>query len=579
VTALRRHAALRWLLRVLFALVACELSLHLAAWVFARVQFGGSVAGAVVCIGDSNTYGQGAPRGRSYPDQMRELLAKDGETTPVVNLAFPGLSAGGAVKRLEDALEDGTPRCVVFLAGHNDFIRCENLLQLNGGVPMPTRAKPSWFEQLRTVRMAVAAWRIVDGDYARLEYGGAPRDRIDVAAVPDDEREAAFAKAVATGAAEIFPWLVHHWRREEPVEAQRAFDALLASRDFALYRDDLAIPLDDFRYELAMLAGAPLPPPPPATSPTPFVKQFEKFAAAYSAFVEGRLDEAERVFVQAADQFPDKWQGMFAGVHAGFVALQRRDWPRAANRLLPLWERMDKYQTAEHHACGGGVLAALFADDTRRLPETMTVAQRARWNEMLGHDDSPDGTAWMVAAAWVDALKGRDAAAVARCAELGKPILARLHAPTPLRWLADHPGVDFATARSKIELSPPRASWLGARGVFFRQMTTEELSKISAPAFARFVELARTRRFPVVVLTYLDYEKKVPSDRLRAYAAENGWPLVDLQAKYPVEMLGADGKTRYFTDDRSHPNEAGYSLMASAVEPVVLEVLKATKSK
>jgi lysophospholipase L1-like esterase len=75
----------------------------------------------------------------------------------------------------------------------------------------------------------------------------------------------------------------------------------------------------------------------------------------------------------------------------------------------------------------------------------------------------------------------------------------------------------------------------------------------------------------VGVLTYLNFEQAEPNGRLRVLAARHGWPLVDLHALHSREELSAEEKRRYFSADRSHPNEAGHGLMARAAFEVLRE--------
>jgi len=227
---------------------------------------------------------------------------------------------------------------------------------------------------------------------------------------------------------------------------------------------------------------------------------------------------------------------------------------------------------AERHALAGAALARLFEDAGFVLGEAST-ARRERWRVLLDEEGHDDGRAWMAAAEWVDALKRDDAAAARAAADRARPLLARLPARTPLHWLAEHPDAGFAQAREELELAPPRAAWLGVLRIFFRSMDPEELARATAPAFDRLAQLQQRGGFPVVLLTYLDCEKSVPSDRLRAFAGKRGFPLADLQALHPAAELLSDGKRRYFVVDRSHPNEAGYRLMANAALPLVRAAL------
>jgi len=70
---------------------------------------------AIVCFGDSLTYGTGAAEGQDYPSQLSRLLGR-----PVVNLGRPGDTTAGALKRL-DAVLAHNPRMVLLTLGGNDL--------------------------------------------------------------------------------------------------------------------------------------------------------------------------------------------------------------------------------------------------------------------------------------------------------------------------------------------------------------------------------------------------------------------------------------------------------------------------
>jgi len=77
----------------------------------------------IVIFGDSLSYGYGAPRGKSYPD----LLAKKTNRS-IINLGRNGETAIGAVRRIEETLEEN-PYMVLIEFGGNDFMRGENFDQ------------------------------------------------------------------------------------------------------------------------------------------------------------------------------------------------------------------------------------------------------------------------------------------------------------------------------------------------------------------------------------------------------------------------------------------------------------------
>jgi lysophospholipase L1-like esterase len=569
---IRRSAALRCTLRIALLFCSVEGSLALAARISVGLGLGGSVTGAVVCVGDSNTHGMGAPPGRSYPDQLRELLAAEGRPHRVLNLGVIGMPSELVVARLEAALENGVPDCVVFLAGQNDFRQRDRLLGADAGRALPAETR-SGLRRLRTVRLLETAWRVATGDVDRAEFGAAVEPWLEIERMPANERAAAHARARDGSAADLFPWIAFEWAREEAGEARADFERLLARPDFAPHRGDFTLPVECYRFELALLCGEAAPPP--DVHAPELADHYSGFAAAYAALAAGRLDDAALRFAALPGADAKTWRGAYLRVHAAWVDLMRRDWTAARARLdaaLADLEALGRPRPAELHALAGATLARLFGDPEFTLAAE-PAARREQRDQLLRDDGHADGRAWLLAVEWIDAQKRGDRDALAALARRAEPLLRAVAAATPLRWLAEHPDADFEQVRASVALPPPRAAWLGVKGSFFRDMDVSELTRLTTPAFQRLAELARRDGFALVVSTYLDYEKPVPNDRLRAFARTEGFPLVDLEAVYSVEELGADGKRRYFSSDRSHPDEAGYGLMARALLPVVHDLL------
>jgi len=84
----------------------------------------GSVAageGALLCVGDSFTYGLGATgQAGSYPRQLEALLRENGGAATVVNGGWPGQSSREVLLRLPEQLARHRPARVCILVGIND---------------------------------------------------------------------------------------------------------------------------------------------------------------------------------------------------------------------------------------------------------------------------------------------------------------------------------------------------------------------------------------------------------------------------------------------------------------------------
>jgi lysophospholipase L1-like esterase len=110
--------------------------------------------GAIVCFGDSLTYGTGASKGMDYPTQLSRMIG-----LPVMNAGVPGDTTARALKRLDGVL-DTQPRVVLVTLGGNDLkngisrqtafdnlraiirsIQAEGALVIIGGIDIPFYGK------------------------------------------------------------------------------------------------------------------------------------------------------------------------------------------------------------------------------------------------------------------------------------------------------------------------------------------------------------------------------------------------------------------------------------------------------
>jgi len=85
----------------------------------------------IVAIGDSNTYGYGVARDRTYPAQLEAELRARGYDVTIVNAGQNGDMTAETMARLNDAIPENTDAAIVFL-GRNDWRK---------GVPAVTIAR------------------------------------------------------------------------------------------------------------------------------------------------------------------------------------------------------------------------------------------------------------------------------------------------------------------------------------------------------------------------------------------------------------------------------------------------------
>ncbi|MEM7308859.1 MAG: GDSL-type esterase/lipase family protein [Planctomycetota bacterium] len=115
----------RILLALLLGLVGAELLLRAAGWAYLTVHRRGPSAeageGAILCVGDSNTFGLYLAPADSYPARLGELVATAGADAPaVLNLGVPGMGADHVARNLPEQIERHRPGVVIALFGVNN---------------------------------------------------------------------------------------------------------------------------------------------------------------------------------------------------------------------------------------------------------------------------------------------------------------------------------------------------------------------------------------------------------------------------------------------------------------------------
>jgi acyl-CoA thioesterase I len=93
-----------------------SLSILTALALFAPAAAG---AATIVALGASNTYGKGVARNQAYPAQLEAILRAKGVNVRVVNAGINGDTTEGMLRRLDQAVPNGTS-AVILQPGGND---------------------------------------------------------------------------------------------------------------------------------------------------------------------------------------------------------------------------------------------------------------------------------------------------------------------------------------------------------------------------------------------------------------------------------------------------------------------------
>ncbi len=128
-------------------LIILELSLRFVGSRYAYISESDSTAKqkctkTILTVGDSVTFGIGAPRGLSYPDQLRSLLNSNSEKEcyNVINRGRPGQNSSQILKMLPSWLEEFHPDIVTLLIGaqnqvnyfgYQDYLKGRNTISPN----------------------------------------------------------------------------------------------------------------------------------------------------------------------------------------------------------------------------------------------------------------------------------------------------------------------------------------------------------------------------------------------------------------------------------------------------------------
>jgi lysophospholipase L1-like esterase len=141
----------------------------------------------ILCLGDSFTFGLGADKGYSYPEQLGKLLDKQfgrGIFT-VLNGGIPGCTSSIVSKHLQEFINKFHPEAVIVMAGLNDrdWIEETNYYQFQKGIKSYLFKTDSILSRLRIYK--VAKWFLIN-TYYKFDY---PRTAAAVKLMPLNDKD------------------------------------------------------------------------------------------------------------------------------------------------------------------------------------------------------------------------------------------------------------------------------------------------------------------------------------------------------------------------------------------------------
>lgn len=199
---------------VLAGLVLVEIVLQAAAWVVYRTARQAAPADlarpAVLCVGDSFTYGSGSSRAaHAYPQQLAQRLAAAGDARSVINAGWPGRSSAEVMERLPGLLAKHRPETVCVLVGMNDRWNRDVATDADD-------AHAGWQWRWRTRRLMEIAWQ------AWRDHGRRPGSGGEVEGLPAPAALSAVGDAALAAIDRDL---------DDPARAEDARNALAAYRD------------------------------------------------------------------------------------------------------------------------------------------------------------------------------------------------------------------------------------------------------------------------------------------------------------------------------------------------------------
>ncbi len=129
IIATKKQKILLILFGIVASLLLLELGLRFSGWVYysyrikdRNIKLEKGDITKILCLGDSFTFGEGAPKGYSYPEQLEELLNRNNrhKKFQVYNAGIPGQNSSSLHKNLSANIEKNNPHIVIVMSGCNN---------------------------------------------------------------------------------------------------------------------------------------------------------------------------------------------------------------------------------------------------------------------------------------------------------------------------------------------------------------------------------------------------------------------------------------------------------------------------
>jgi len=172
-------------------LAGAETGIRLLGTAYSLYRLGAAGRGErrILCVGDSFTFGNGAPRGESYPEQLERQL-REGGANPglrVINRGVPGMNSSQLAREIGPWLDRWRPAILLVLIGDNNADLTGSTFHLLAGEGVHGRAGALGVWDIRLQRFRVYKQLRLAMELLRQKRGDPPE--------PEPETGALLARA------------------------------------------------------------------------------------------------------------------------------------------------------------------------------------------------------------------------------------------------------------------------------------------------------------------------------------------------------------------------------------------------